>query len=206
MYWPSTLSCAWPCGALALGAGPPLPPVVAIDSTLSLPTTAAVGGVANTGAPVGQGYHAPRLDLRRRRRPRAGIWCHSPGSSSMTRSSRGVRRETARQRCESCNGPPANRRQQQRGAQEVRYKTWKYQKDSADHRCHARRFQMQGSNPVPGEGGAQAVEIGASEPSEQQHARDGGGDEKTCRPQPADQRRHQEEGDELRRGEHEQPD
>src|SRR5262249_1689212 len=60
---------------------------------LSLPTTAAVGGVANTGAPVGQGYHAPRLDLRRRRRPRAGIWCHSPGSSSMTRSSRGVRRE-----------------------------------------------------------------------------------------------------------------
>src|SRR5262244_2088356 len=60
---------------------------------LSLPTIAAVGGVANTGAPVGQGYHAPRLDLRRRRRPRSGIWCHSPGSSSMTRSSRGVRRE-----------------------------------------------------------------------------------------------------------------
>src|SRR6516162_3682668 len=60
---------------------------------LSLPTIAAVGGVANTGAPVGQGYHAPRLDLRRRRRPRSGIWCHSPGSSSMTPSSRGVRRE-----------------------------------------------------------------------------------------------------------------
>src|SRR5215831_19209778 len=76
MYWPSTLSCAWPCGALALGAGPPLPPVVTIDSTLSLPTIAAVGGVANTGAPVGQGYHAPRLDLRRRLRPRSGIWCH----------------------------------------------------------------------------------------------------------------------------------
>src|SRR5262249_13802426 len=142
---------------------------------LSLPTTAAVGGVATTGAPVGQVYHAPRLDLRRRRRPRAGIWCHSPGSSWMRRSWRGVRRETGRQRCESCNGPPANRRQQQRGAQEVRYKTWKYQKDSADHRCHARRFQMQGSNPVPGEGGAQAVEIGASAPSEQQHARDGRG-------------------------------
>src|SRR5260370_12952204 len=93
MYGPSTLSCAWPCGALALGAGPPLPPVVAIDSTLSLPTIVAVGGVANTGAPVGQGYHAPRLDLRRRRRPRSGIWCHSPGSSSMTRLSRAVRRE-----------------------------------------------------------------------------------------------------------------
>src|SRR2546430_10781517 len=37
MYWPSTLSCAWPCGALALGAGPPLPPVVAIDSTSHCP-------------------------------------------------------------------------------------------------------------------------------------------------------------------------
>src|SRR6516162_5655104 len=60
---------------------------------LSLPTITAVGGVANTGAPVGQGYHAPRLDLRRRRRPRSEIWCHSPGSSSMTRSSRGACRE-----------------------------------------------------------------------------------------------------------------
>src|SRR5260370_30732628 len=93
MYWPSTLSCAWPCGALALGAGPPLPPVVAIDSTLSLPTIAAVGGVANTGAPVGQGYHAPRLDLRRPRRPRSGILGHSPRSISMTPSSPGLRRE-----------------------------------------------------------------------------------------------------------------
>src|SRR6516164_4604064 len=37
MYCPSTLSCAWPCGALALGAGPPLPPVVAIDSTSHCP-------------------------------------------------------------------------------------------------------------------------------------------------------------------------
>jgi hypothetical protein len=61
---------------------------------------------------------------------------------------------TACQRCEFCRGPPANRRQQQRGAQEVGYKTWKYQKDSADHRCHAGRFQMQRSNPVPSEGGA----------------------------------------------------
>jgi len=85
---------------------------------------------------------------------------------------------TARERWEFCRGPPADRRQQQRGTQEVRYKTWKYQKDSAEHRCHAWRFQMQCSNPVPSEGGAQAVEIGASEPSEQQHAHDGGGDEK----------------------------
>src|SRR5215510_4639793 len=41
MYCPSTLSCAWPCGALGLGpglgAGPPLPPVVAIDSTSHYP-------------------------------------------------------------------------------------------------------------------------------------------------------------------------
>src|SRR5258708_18354637 len=75
--------------AIAAGGGHRLYPL----TTLSLPTIAAVGGVANTGAPVGQGYHAPRLDLRRRRRPRSGIWGHSPGSSSMTRSSRGVRRE-----------------------------------------------------------------------------------------------------------------
>src|SRR6516164_3469921 len=38
---------------------------------LSLPTIAAVGGVANTGAPVGQGYHARRLDLRQLRHPRS---------------------------------------------------------------------------------------------------------------------------------------
>src|SRR5262245_17150293 len=37
MYCPSTLSCAWPCGALWPGAGPPLPPVVAIDSTSHCP-------------------------------------------------------------------------------------------------------------------------------------------------------------------------
>src|SRR5262250_3313914 len=44
MYCPSTLSCAWPCGALGPGAGPPLPPVVAIDSTshcAQLPQSAA---------------------------------------------------------------------------------------------------------------------------------------------------------------------
>src|SRR5215468_12051997 len=188
MYWPSTLSCAWPCGALALGAGPPLPPVVAIDSTLSLPTIAAVGGVANTGAPVGQGYHAPRLDLRRRRRPRSGIWCHSPGSSSMTRSSRGVRREP---RANVANFAAAHRRTA--GSNNAAPKR------SVIKPGNIRRIPLTivatpgvskcSSNPVPSEGGAQAVEIGASEPSEQQHAHDGGG-EKGGRPQPADQRRH----------------
>ena len=64
---------------------------------------------------------------------------------------------------------------------------------------------MQCSKPVLSEGGAQAVEIRAPEPSQQQqHAHEGGGDEKTRRPQPADQCRHEEESEELRRGEHEQ--
>src|SRR5262245_13819064 len=93
MYCPSTLSCAWPCGALGPGAGPPLPPVVAIDSTSHCPQ------LPQSAAWLTQALRSDK-DITRRawtcagaRPPRSGIWCHSPGSSSMTRSSRGVRRE-----------------------------------------------------------------------------------------------------------------
>src|SRR5215831_18205350 len=209
MYCPSTLSCAWPCGALGLGpglgAGPPLPPVVAIDSTSHYPQlpqsaawlTQALGRTRISRAALGLTPAAPPWigDLV----PFAGLKLHNV---SIARRMPG----TARQRCEFCRDPPASRRQEQGSAQKVRYKTRKYKKDCPDHRCHAGRFQMQRSNPLLCEGGAQAVEIGAAEPSKQQHAHDGGGDEKTSRPQPADHCRYQEESEELRHGEHEQPD
>ena len=66
-------------------------------------------------------------------------------------------------------------------------------------RCTARM-------PVAGKGGAQTVEIAAPGAPEQQDAHDRGGDEQGGRPQPADQRGHQDEGQELRCGEREQPD
>src|SRR5262249_56675831 len=88
---PGEVGVAW--GGAWAGGGPAIAAGGRHRLYVALPTSAAVGGVANAGARAGQGYHVPRLDLRRRRRPRSGIWCHSPGSSSMTRSSRGVRRE-----------------------------------------------------------------------------------------------------------------
>src|SRR5262245_17583706 len=173
---------------------------------LSLPTIAAVGGVANTGARAGQGYHVPRLDLRRRRRPRSGIWCHSPGSSSMTRSSRGVRREprasvanfaAARRRTAGSNNAAPKRSVIKPG--NIRRIPLTIVATPGVSKCSAR-------TPSRVKAVRKAVEIGASEPSEQQHAHDGGGDEKGGRPQPADQRRHQQESEEFGRGEHEQPD
>src|SRR5215813_655914 len=95
MYCPSTLSCAWPCGGLALGAGPPLPPVVAIDSTSHCPQ------LPQSAAWLTQALRSDK-DIRRRAwiyadggGPQSGHGVPFAGQSSMTRSLRGCPRNYA---------------------------------------------------------------------------------------------------------------
>src|SRR5215471_10269558 len=54
MYWPSTLSCAWPGWGPGPCGGPPLPGVV-IATTSHRSQLPQVRGVANTGTTAGQG-------------------------------------------------------------------------------------------------------------------------------------------------------
>src|SRR5499427_3075531 len=92
---------------------------------LSLPTIAAVGGVANTGAPVGQGYHAPRLDLRQWRRPRSRLGAICGAKLDDVTIAR-VGPELGA--LANFAGPPAHRREED-GVREEGYKTRKYKKD-----------------------------------------------------------------------------
>src|SRR5262249_30438326 len=101
MYCPSTLSCAWPCGALWPGAGPPLPPVVAIDSTSHCPQ------LPQSAAWLTQALRSDK-DITRRAWTYAGGGGPERGFGAIRRATPGI----ARQRCEFCHGPPANRRQQ----------------------------------------------------------------------------------------------
>src|SRR5262245_3096224 len=107
---------------------------------------------------------------------------------------------------ELADGPPPQRRHVQRGAQDIRYKTRKYQQDSTNHGGDAGGFQADRANPVAGKGVTDADEVGASGFSQQQHAQDRGGDKKGSGPQPADHRGHQDECQELRRRQRGKPD
>src|SRR5262249_34450554 len=168
---------------------------------VALPTSAAVGGVANAGARAGQGYHVPRLDLRRRRRPRSGIWCHSPGSSSMTRSSRGVRREP---RANVANFAAAHRRTA--GSNNAAPKR------SVIKPGNIRRIPLTiVATPGVSKCSARTPSRAKAVRKRSRSARPNFLSNSTPRMEvamkrPADQRRHQEESEELGRGEHEQPD
>src|SRR3981189_80871 len=93
----------------------------------------------------------------------------------------------ARQRCEPCGGPPANCRHEQCGAQGIRNKTRKCQKDSTDYGGDAGGLQMHRPHALLRKGRAETREVGASGLSQQQYAHDRSADQKSRSANPAAQ-------------------
>ena len=82
--------------------------------------------------------------------------------------------------------PAPNRGNEQQCTQDVGNKTRKYQENPTKHRAEAGAFEMNRPNPVPAEGIAEAIDIAAARPPQDQEAQNGGGEKKANGPKPPD--------------------